>query len=260
MDGARILVADGAAEARARTAELLSGHGYRVEQTGSGAEAVRLLDKGPFACAVVDAELDDMSGLEAIELLRQKAPHLPIVATAAQNTPELETAVRELDVLYYHVKAFEPQELVQAVDRATSAAPAQKRATILVVDDDPDYQTAVRQLLESVDYEVISAYTKAEGLRALEREKPDLVILDIMMESMSAGFHFLYELKSDPSRRLPPVLSVSSITQKTGYRFSPTTDEEYFPADDFLPKPASPDELLGRVQALLAGYRPPRHT
>ncbi len=124
------------------------------------------------------------------------------------------------------------------------------RAKILVVDDDRDYQAAVRQILQGAGYEVVSAHTKEEGLAALKEESPDLVILDIMMNRSTDGFHFLYEIGQQAGGR-PPVLSVSCIEEKTGMHFCPERNEGYFPADDYLTKPVDPGELLEHVAALL---------
>ena len=134
------------------------------------------------------------------------------------------------------------------------------KAKILVVDDDPDYQAAIRQMLESDGYEVISTYTKDEGLAALNEHSPDLIILDIMMTRSTDGFFFLYEMKERPDGGRPPVLSISVIEKETGMHFSPTEDGDYFPADDFLTKPVDHTELREHVEALLAGYRPPKHS
>ena len=127
---------------------------------------------------------------------------------------------------------------------------------ILVVDDDPDYQAAVRQVLEHAGYEVLSAMTKEEGLLSLEENVPDLVILDIMMARPTDGFSFLYEMESRVRGERPPVLSISVIPTETGMDFCPDLDGDVFPADDFLCKPVEPSELRERVEALLAGRRP----
>ncbi|MHC4713368.1 MAG: response regulator transcription factor [Planctomycetota bacterium] len=124
---------------------------------------------------------------------------------------------------------------------------------ILVVDDDPDYQAAVKQILSGAGYEVIQAQTKEAGLEALRNAGPDLVILDIMMTRTTDGFHFLYEMKADGEQKKPPILSVSCISKATGFEFSPSDEGDYFPVQDYLVKPVAPDELLAHVEALLEG-------
>jgi len=250
-----ILTVDADARARAEFVRLCRARGYEVRAVASATEALDALHERAFGCAVVDVVLEDMPGLEAIELLRRLVPRMPIIVTAARNTRELEAEVRKHDVTYYHVKEFGIEELLQAVARATGGAEMSPKARILIVDDDRDYQAAMRQLLENAGYEVLSAYTKQEGEAALKKENPDLVILDIMMTTSTDGFHFLYEMRAEKGDEMPPVLSVSVISKETGYKFSPTEDGDYFPADEFLPKPVDPQELLARVEALLARRR-----
>jgi len=133
-----------------------------------------------------------------------------------------------------------------------------EKRRILVVDDDRDYQAAVRQILENAGYEVVSAYTKEEGLALLKQAPPALVILDIMMTRITDGFFFLYEMRESAGASRPPVLAVSIISKETGFEFSPTEDGDYFPADDYLVKPVEPRELISHVEALLSGHRPPK--
>lgn len=257
MSDTRILVLDGDAKTRSETAQLFADLGYVVQAAGSAGEAVAMLEKAQVGCAVVDVELEDVPAVEAIALLRRVDPQLRIVVTARESKKDVEAQVRQQEITYYHVKSFDRQELTQAVARAVAArSKTDKKDRILVVDDDRDYQAATRQILENAGYEVLSAYTKEEGLAALKEAAPDLVILDIMMTKVTDGFFFLYEMKAKDEGTQPPVLSVSVISKETGFKFSPTKDGDYFPADDYLVKPVEPGELLAHVEALLGGYRP----
>lgn len=246
-----LVLVDGDPQARAGMAACLEKAGWRVAVASSAAEAAGILRRGEFAGAVVDVQLEDVSGLEAVSMLRGERPGLPVIVTVGENTRELEKAVREKDVAYYYVKGFDRSELVQAVADAFGGRRMKDPAKILVVDDDPDYQAAVKSILEGAGYEVIQAQTKEEGLESLKLERPDLVILDIMMTRTTDGFHFLYEMRADGEGVKPPILSVSCISEATGFEFTPTGDDDYFPADDFLSKPVAPDELLSHVEALL---------
>jgi len=247
----RLLLVDGDPDARAEIGGWLEKAGWRVVAVGSAARALGLLRRGSFAGAMVDVEVADGSGLEAVSALRAERPGLAVIVTAGENTRELEKAVRQQEVAYYYVKGFDRSELVQAVADAFGGRRMKHPAKILVVDDDPDYQAAVKSILEGAGYEVVQAQSKEEGLEALKMGNPDLVILDIMMTKTTDGFHFLYEMKADRKSRKPPILAVSCITEATGFDFSPTGDDDYFPADDFLAKPVAPAELLRHVEALL---------
>jgi DNA-binding response OmpR family regulator len=126
---------------------------------------------------------------------------------------------------------------------------------ILVIEDDVDMAEAVRMPLEANGYEVVHAATGEEGLRKVREIKPDLIILDVMMETTTAGFQVSLQLRSpDPGSeyaayRDTPILMLTAIHDTTSLRFGP--DEAYLPVDDFVEKPLTPDVLLEKVAALL---------
>lgn len=129
------------------------------------------------------------------------------------------------------------------------ATPAPK-PTVLIADDDPDIVEAMRLVLESAGYEVVSAPNGRQCLRKLRERKPDVLILDVMMSSETEGFHVAYEIRSDPDLRDLPILMLTAIEQKFDFKFSPESDEDYLPVEDFVTKPIEPDELLSRLKKL----------
>ena len=84
-----------------------------------------------------------------------------------------------------------------------------------------------------------------------EKNIPNLIILDVMMDKHTDGFEFCYNLKHDEECRKIPVLMVTAVTEKTGFKFSPETDGEYLQADDYVAKPIPVAELLSRVNKLI---------
>ena len=90
-----------------------------------------------------------------------------------------------------------------------------------------------------------------DGRNAIEQDAPDLIILDVMMDKHTDGFDFCSELKNDTACMQIPVLMVTAVTEKTGFKFSPETDGEYCQADDYVSKPVPVAELLSRVNKLL---------
>ena len=125
--------------------------------------------------------------------------------------------------------------------------------TILIIDDDVDYAEALTVVLENNGYNVAQAVTVGEGREQIDRNPPDLIILDVMMEKHTDGFDLCADLKNDENCRCIPILMVTAVTEKTGFKFSPETDGEYLPADDYVAKPVPVAELLSRVNKLLAG-------
>ena len=124
---------------------------------------------------------------------------------------------------------------------------------ILIVDDDQDYGDALRIVLENNGYEVNHVLNIRDGQKALEGEKPNLIILDVMMDRHTDGFDLCYNLKHDEACRTIPIMMVTAVTEKTGFKFSPETDGEYLEADAYVAKPIPVAELLSRVNKLIGG-------
>jgi CheY-like chemotaxis protein len=126
---------------------------------------------------------------------------------------------------------------------------------ILVIEDDADMVVAIRMPLEANGYEVFEAATGEEGLQKVKEVEPDLIILDVMMETTTAGFQVSLQLRSPDADseyaayREIPILMLTAIHTTTSLRFGP--DEAYLPVDDFVDKPVDPDVLLEKVRALV---------
>jgi DNA-binding response OmpR family regulator len=119
----------------------------------------------------------------------------------------------------------------------------QKR--ILVVDDDPAIVRAITVNLQSVGYETTTALDGADGLRKVVADKPDLVILDIMMPEID-GFEVLKVLKDNPETQPIPVIMLTAFPTDENVARSYGLD-----SDCFIPKPFEPEVLLMVVQRLL---------
>lgn len=119
-------------------------------------------------------------------------------------------------------------------------------ATVLVVDDDPVIQRLLRVNFEMEGYDVIVASDGVDGLERARAERPDIVVLDIMMPRMS-GLDVAKALKGDPETASIPVLLLSAKAQEADLRAG---DESG--ADAYLTKPFDPLQLLQRVEQLLA--------
>ena len=124
---------------------------------------------------------------------------------------------------------------------------------ILIIDDDTDLLIALKAILENKNYSVLTAINKIEGWEILKDEKPDLAILDVMMDTTHEGFEMAREIKKDPEFIDMPILMLTSISDVTGVNFSAAaSDPDWLPAEEYLDKPVEPDELLEQVQNLLS--------
>ena len=127
---------------------------------------------------------------------------------------------------------------------------------ILIIDDDDDLVHALRLPLEAAGYRVSQAASGNEGLQKIKEVNPDLIIIDVMMDTTTEGFHVSLALRSpDPKSEYKdysriPILMLTSIHTTTTLRFGP--DKDYLPVDAFIEKPIEPAELLKKVREHLA--------
>ena len=125
-------------------------------------------------------------------------------------------------------------------------------AKILIVDDDPDMRLAIGSVLRSRSYDVIEAGDGEEALRKLEEEKPDLMLLDLLMPKMD-GFAVVKELKNaQEDYSNVPILIISSIREEASHRRYELEVGHELDVDEYIEKPIEPFILLERVQRLLS--------
>lgn len=131
------------------------------------------------------------------------------------------------------------------------------KVRILMVDDDTDLVDIVRSVLVAAGYDFYPAYSAKECLETIEQVKPDLIILDVMMEDLVAGFrvvNYLRNFDEHPENRRfahVPILMQTSIQQRTKMRFSQDAGSRLLPIDAFLEKPVKPRVLLDTIASLL---------
>ena len=135
--------------------------------------------------------------------------------------------------------------------------------TILIVEDDADVAEAARIVLEGAGYRALVAGNAAEGLEQARRDRPDLILLDVMMPAGTEGFHFVWNLRKeeDPALKSTPIVIMTALHRTTKLRLYPEQSDgvygpyEYLPVQGFLDKPVPSGELLATVARALAEPR-----
>jgi len=125
------------------------------------------------------------------------------------------------------------------------------RHKILIIDDDIDLVEAMRLTLENEGYEVVDAQDGKKGLEKIAREKPDLILLDVMMETQDEGFHIAYQIRNNPQMSDLPIIMLTAVGQETGFSFDKDKDEDFLPVNEFLEKPVNPDFLIEKIRSAL---------
>jgi DNA-binding response OmpR family regulator len=128
-----------------------------------------------------------------------------------------------------------------------------KQTKILVIDDDPDVHTVVKKILAPKSYEVVSAYDGSEGLGKIVEERPDLIILDVIMPGKH-GFDVCHELKTDEKYHFfsnIPVLMLTVYPEDREKMHLSMREGMMMEAEDYLQKPIVPEELAKRIEELL---------
>ena len=125
------------------------------------------------------------------------------------------------------------------------------KKTVFVIDDDPDLLEVAKTVLSGAGFSVLTASTGRDGLARIRKGGIDCIILDVMMETETEGFHIAQDLRADPKTAGIPIVMLTSVSKKTGFEFSPQTDKDYLPVETFLEKPVDPKRLVQAVRDLM---------
>ena len=115
---------------------------------------------------------------------------------------------------------------------------------ILIIDDDFDFTEAISRLLESKGYKVLSANNGSDGLDLAKKENPDLILLDVMMDTDTEGFDIARKLHQDSQTTNVPVIIVTGIRREMNISFGFEPDDKLLPVRKVLEKPLKPEVLL----------------
>ena len=122
-----------------------------------------------------------------------------------------------------------------------------KKPKILLIDDDPDFVQVTCRVLQTKSYQIVVANNGEDGLRKMRAEKPDLVLLDIMMPEKD-GFEVANEISRDPSISNIPILALTSFSESLGQPFE-------FKTSEYLQKTIEPADLLEKIAKHLGRNR-----
>lgn len=123
-----------------------------------------------------------------------------------------------------------------------------KKRRILLVDDDRDFVQSTCDLLEAEGYEVLSAHDGESGLQTAIREKPDLMLLDVMMATNTEGFEVSRKIPQTPELANMPVIMLTGVRRALTLPFEFEPDATWLPVNEILEKPVTPRNLLEAIR------------
>ncbi|MFA5238792.1 MAG: response regulator [Phycisphaerae bacterium] len=123
---------------------------------------------------------------------------------------------------------------------------------ILIIDDNPEFVEATTNLLDARGYQVDSAENGRIGIEKAKKNKPDLILLDVMMTTKSEGFDVAREMHKEPTLKGTPVIMITGVRKEMNLPFGFEPDADWLPVKEVLEKPVKPDVLLTAVTKALA--------
>ncbi len=123
---------------------------------------------------------------------------------------------------------------------------------IIIIDDNSDFRFTMETFLKRNGFETLTAENGQKGMDMIEKERPDLILLDVMMERIYSGFDVCKSVQSNPDLKDIPIIGISGMGVELGVRPDKLGEEDYFKVDEFFEKPVDKEKLLVKIKELLA--------
>lgn len=124
---------------------------------------------------------------------------------------------------------------------------------VLIIDDDRDLVGAMQEVLQAHGYAVATAHDGESGFACAQKQRPDLLLLDVMMTHDTEGFDLVQRLRTDQALAKLPIIMITGIRKAKGLPFKYEPDDEWLPVAAVLEKPVPPERLLQHVATALSG-------
>lgn len=243
---------------------ILEQAGYEAILAQDGKKGLASVKKESPDLIILDIMLPDINGFSVCRGLKEDPNYssIPIILLGdigASPDSYVKNIAKEHKADCYLPKPVDSKKMLEAINdllARTKPKPREERARvkILLVDDDPDFLEATRQILVANKYEVVTAKDGDEGIAKAKYESPDLILLDVIMPGKD-GFTVCYELRKIAQTRPIPIVILTALGQqltKPEYAVDIAIDHL---ADDYINKPVDTPTLLKKIEKHLMFIR-----
>jgi len=257
MKKTKILLVDDDLDFLQASKAILEQSGFEVMLAEDGKKGLKYAKSENPDLIILDVMLPDINGFSICRELKQDPNYsaIPIImmtAVGAKPDSYTEQIAKEHSADYYIAKPVDSKKMIEVInDLLAKEKPTRTKegvkARILLVDDDPDFLDATKQILIANKYEVITAKDGEEGIAKAKHDKPDLIILDVIMPGKD-GYTVCYELRKIPQTRPLPIIMLTAIGQQLSmpdYAVDIAIDHL---ADDFIDKPVKTETLIKKIE------------
>ncbi|HHS12230.1 MAG TPA: response regulator [bacterium] len=252
----KVLLVDDDQDVISALQTVLESKGFQVEAAFEGPSGLKKAKAEKPDLIVLDVMLPDLDGMAVCHALKKdpSTRHIPVlILTSLSESDRGINAARLIAEGHgaegYLEKPVEPRLFMDHV-YALLNPKRKKGRRVLLVDDDPDFVETLRVVLADKGYEVITAHAGDEGFETALKERPDIVLLDIMLP-VKDGYEVCQEIKEHKDLKMIPVIMLTSIGRKLTEPGYGKIMAQSHQADDYIEKPVEVEELLRRIRKFL---------
>lgn len=244
--GSTVLLVEDEAPLRELLSEALRQDGHAVVMTGDGQEGLRAAAAHTVDVVITDLMMPRMNGWRFISALRERGVDRPVVIITGYMNEEGQEVLTSRDVSGFLVKPVDLEELSKVVSGAIeSRRPGGRRRHILAVDDEEDVRLLVTTILAQAGYQVETASSGREALASIQRSRPALVIMDIVMPGLD-GFQVVKTLRNNAGTADLPIVM---LTVKASAEY--VRRAMALKISGYLVKPVDAEKLLERARSIV---------
>jgi CheY-like chemotaxis protein len=240
----------------------LQQYGIEARLLGSNFDLREVVERADLEAGVIVIDLtkDVERGFGIMNSCNSYSSSVPLIPVVSDPSLDLAQRLRDLGAYCLAVHPVDSARMHTVLDDAfrhidhVRLATKREKKKILIIDDDLDYCRSVQALLQGEGYEVHCANSGSQGLEMAISIKPDLIILDVMMENSWAGYEISQTLKfrsGYESVRRVPIVMVSAIEEHPSERFARSGDPSMVGPDVYLTKPIEVNGFVQTIRSLL---------